>query len=290
MVPPGDVDERLLAPVLLWTQIAFAWMLANYARQDPSDHREVEEKKHLSEMRKWKQNLGIRAALLTGAAAALPGFGSSQLLPRVLIAVLMLFGMLAMALGRVRVVERRAPSRSPFRDPVDLRARRGIWLAEWELGVHAVVLLAVALVIRAFGVTIEPLIVLPVPMGRLICLACICALVVFLARGGAHVVRGFMNKAGTLPTMSRQPEASVDWVEYNRGRMIGVLERMLLALFMAVQAYQAIGLLIAAKGLIRSKELEDRGFAEYFLVGTLASTLLAIGAGVLIQLLLHSFW
>ncbi|HEY7770675.1 MAG TPA: hypothetical protein VIB55_21095 [Longimicrobium sp.] len=290
MVPPGDVDERLLAPVLLWTQVACVWMLANYALQDPSDHREVEEKKHLREMRKWKQHLGIRAALLTGAAAALPGFGTTQLVPRVLIAALMLFGMFIMALGRVRVVERRAPARSPFRDPVDLRARRGIWLAEWELGTHFVVLLAVALVIGAFGVTVEPLLVLPVRTGRLICFAGICALVVFLARGGAHVVRGFMNKVGTLPTMTRQPEGGVDWVEYNRGRMIGVLERMLLALFMAVQAYQAIGLLIAAKGLIRSKELEDRGFAEYFLVGTLASTLLAIGAGVLIQLLLHSFW
>lgn len=199
-------------------------------------------------------------------------------------------GLLVMAHGRIWIVERRAPARSPFRDPVDLRARRGIWLAEWEIGMNVFMLVAVGAVIRTCGLTIDAAVALPLSEGRLICLSAVAALVLFLGRGAAYAVRGFMNKVGTLPITGKEHDAGVDWAEYNRGRMIGILERMLLTVFMAVQAYQAIGLLIAAKGLIRSKELEDRGFAEYFLVGTLASTLLAIGAGVLIQLLFRTLW
>ena len=39
-----------------------------------------------------------------------------------------------------------------------------------------------------------------------------------------------------------------------------------------------MGFIIAAKGPIRSKDLESRDFAEYFLVGTLASTAVALVA------------
>ena len=41
--------------------------------------------------------------------------------------------------------------------------------------------------------------------------------------------------------------------------------------------------MLGAKGLIRSKEFEDRNFAEYFLIGTLTSILLAEAAGLILQ-------
>jgi len=47
-----------------------------------------------------------------------------------------------------------------------------------------------------------------------------------------------------------------------------------------------VGWIIAAKSLARFKQLEDREFAEYFLVGTLASFLLAVLVGVGIRILL----
>jgi hypothetical protein len=50
--------------------------------------------------------------------------------------------------------------------------------------------------------------------------------------------------------------------------------------------YAAVGWIIAAKSLARFKQLEDREFAEYFLVGTLASFLLAVLVGVGIRILL----
>ena len=55
-------------------------------------------------------------------------------------------------------------------------------------------------------------------------------------------------------------------------------------------SYPAIAFLIAAKGLIRSKELENRDFAEYFLVGTLASIAVALAAGIVIRGIIASFW
>jgi hypothetical protein len=48
-----------------------------------------------------------------------------------------------------------------------------------------------------------------------------------------------------------------------------------------------VGWIIAAKSLARFKQLEDREFAEYFLVGTLASFLLAVLVGVGIRILLR---
>jgi len=50
--------------------------------------------------------------------------------------------------------------------------------------------------------------------------------------------------------------------------------------------YAAVGWIIAAKSLARFKQLEDREFAEYFLVGTLASFLLAVLVGVGMRILL----
>lgn len=60
------------------------------------------------------------------------------------------------------------------------------------------------------------------------------------------------------------------------GATIGVLERLVVvALVLAGQA-SAIGFVIAAKTLARFKQLDDRRFAEYYLLGTLASVAVAL--------------
>ena len=41
--------------------------------------------------------------------------------------------------------------------------------------------------------------------------------------------------------------------------------------------------MIAAKTLARFKQLDDRGFAEYYLLGTLASASVAIGSALIAQ-------
>lgn len=51
-----------------------------------------------------------------------------------------------------------------------------------------------------------------------------------------------------------------------------------------------MGLIIAAKGLIRVKEFEDRNFAEYFLVGTLTSVSVAFVLGWLLRTAVARLW
>jgi hypothetical protein len=68
---------------------------------------------------------------------------------------------------------------------------------------------------------------------------------------------------------------------YNAGRMIGILERILILIFVIVGEYTAIAFIIAAKGFARFKDLDKREFAEYVLVGTLLSSVVAVLVGLL---------
>jgi hypothetical protein len=64
------------------------------------------------------------------------------------------------------------------------------------------------------------------------------------------------------------------------GATIGVLERLLIVTFILVGAEAAIGLVVAAKTIARFRQLDDRDFAEYYLLGTLASVSVAIVTGL----------
>lgn len=79
----------------------------------------------------------------------------------------------------------------------------------------------------------------------------------------------------------------VDVGEFNRGRVIGILERMLLFSFVLQAQYGAIGFILAAKAFTRFKALDDRPFAEYVLIGTLLSACLALATGGLVHWLLR---
>ena len=64
------------------------------------------------------------------------------------------------------------------------------------------------------------------------------------------------------------------------GATIGVLERLLIVTFVMTGSTAAVGFVVAAKTLARFKQLDDRDFAEYYLLGTLASVAVAIGSGL----------
>lgn len=76
---------------------------------------------------------------------------------------------------------------------------------------------------------------------------------------------------------------SLDTEEYNTGRVIGMLERLFVYIFILAGQYAAIGFILAAKGLVRFREFEHRTFAEYVLIGTLLSTLLALLIGYFVR-------
>jgi Protein of unknown function (DUF3307) len=68
----------------------------------------------------------------------------------------------------------------------------------------------------------------------------------------------------------------------NAGTWIGVLERFVIFFLVLINQYEAIGLLIAAKSIIRLKE-GDQKMSEYVLVGTLLSVTVAILTGFIVS-------
>jgi hypothetical protein len=75
-------------------------------------------------------------------------------------------------------------------------------------------------------------------------------------------------------------------VEYNRGRIIGILERITFFVLVSLGQFSGIGFVLAGKAMARFQNLDDRNFAEYFLVGTLLSLVIAGALALLTQRLL----
>ena len=65
------------------------------------------------------------------------------------------------------------------------------------------------------------------------------------------------------------------------GATIGILERILIVVFVLTGSEAAIGFVVAAKTLARFRLLDDRDFAEYYLLGTLGSVAVAIVTGLI---------
>lgn len=81
---------------------------------------------------------------------------------------------------------------------------------------------------------------------------------------GGILVRGFLNSLG--------PFDKIDEGLRNAGRRIGQLERFLVTTLTVLDQFSAIAFVFAAKSIARFKKIEDEPiFAEYYLVGTLAS-------------------
>jgi hypothetical protein len=198
-------------------------------------------------------------------------------------------------------------------------------LAEFESMWTVAFLLCSLAIIRFLGLPARWVPVSPSPAQ----LAALCILVGTLfvvVRGGTYVVRGILSKSGTVPSERRlkagfpprhapkppplpgTPDEddsatsiaasveelaplSVDLKEYNRGRLIGNLERIVLTIVVAAGSYAALAFLVAAKGVVRSDEFDkNRDFAEYFLIGSLSSVLVALCAGIALRFALTHLW
>ncbi|MEO8111663.1 MAG: DUF3307 domain-containing protein [Ginsengibacter sp.] len=68
------------------------------------------------------------------------------------------------------------------------------------------------------------------------------------------------------------------------GKWIGMVERIIILIFVIQNQYSAIGLLIAAKGIIRFNEKDRQEIkTEYLVIGTLLSMGIAIVTGLIIK-------
>ena len=66
------------------------------------------------------------------------------------------------------------------------------------------------------------------------------------------------------------------------GAIIGNMERIISAVFLATNNIASIALIYTAKSIARFKQMEDKQFAEYYLIGTLYSILFVVGVYLLI--------
>ena len=85
------------------------------------------------------------------------------------------------------------------------------------------------------------------------------------------------DPATTEPRRPRAPRDRAPRAQTARvGATIGILERILIVVFVLTGSEAAIGFVVAAKTLARFRLLDDRDFAEYYLLGTLGSVAVAI--------------
>lgn len=99
-------------------------------------------------------------------------------------------------------------------------------------------------------------------------------------------IRAVFDWLDLKPRVRAGEDGAIDVGEFNRGRVIGILERILLYGFVLQVQYGAIGFILAAKAFTRFKALDDRPFAEYVLIGTLLSACLALATGGAVRWLL----
>ncbi len=106
------------------------------------------------------------------------------------------------------------------------------------------------------------------------------------------LIRVLFEQFKLVPNLGKPVEKNLVQVvnrrEYNAGRVIGILERVFVYYFVLNGQLTAIGFILAAKSFARFKDLDQREFAEYVLIGTLLSALLAMLVGGLVLGMLFS--
>src|SRR5690606_15604945 len=73
----------------------------------------------------------------------------------------------------------------------------------------------------------------------------------------------------------------------NAGKYIGILERLLVFVFIIVNHWEGVGFMIAAKSVFRFSDLAEakqRKLTEYVLIGTLLSFGIAVITGILVKI------
>ncbi len=277
-----ELSAKTPGALLLVSELVLVWTIANYAIVgDPVQEANRSSVERLPIAKLWMVLLVLRslgAGLLTVLVAGVrPGAVS--------LGLILATGSLLLPIARRWWVS-------------------SVYGAEFEISATVLLLIViVACVVNWHLSALHHWMALPFSESRVSAVYLIAAIVIFNIRGGTYIVRGILNKCGALPeldvpkstTVTTRPprvvtEKIVDVVEINRGRWIGNLERILTLAMVAEHSFSAIAFLMAAKGFIRSKDLENREWAEYFLLGTLASIAISLVGGMLIWQILAAFW
>jgi hypothetical protein len=130
--------------------------------------------------------------------------------------------------------------------------------------------------------------VVPVKKYALLCIG-----YAFVIDGGTNIVRGVMmkfpllKKYASIAIQKKRTEKGAEEEEAKKeeeraGELIGIIERLLILTFVIADNFEAVAFAVAAKSIARFSALDDKDFAEYYLIGTLLSVIVAVAVGVII--------
>jgi hypothetical protein len=121
---------------------------------------------------------------------------------------------------------------------------------------------------------------------------------IFVIDGGTMIVKGILTKFPMLTQRAleaisrggkggkrRYKQLMSRSEQENAGEVIGIIERILILTFVLVGSYEAVAFSVAAKSIARFNELDDKYFAEYYLLGTSISVGIAVLVGVIIKMI-----
>lgn len=105
-------------------------------------------------------------------------------------------------------------------------------------------------------------------------------------------VEGADAESVSVEGMTADTPVSDPRAGFKGGRLIGPLERILVMILTLAAAYPILAAMLAAKGIVRFPEISRDGEtgarAEYFLVGSLVSWVIGLGAAFLVWWAAHS--
>ena len=94
----------------------------------------------------------------------------------------------------------------------------------------------------------------------------------------------FIRKLFTSISPKIYPKANLE--ELKAGNIIGKLERIIIAILLLNNQFGLIGFVLTAKSIARFKQMEDKDFAEKYLIGTLTSFLIVLTTVLILKGLL----
>ena len=97
------------------------------------------------------------------------------------------------------------------------------------------------------------------------------AFALLLTIGGNFVCKWVLRLSATMA-----PPETGEKITLRAGRVIGLLERMLIFVGLTVSSWEILAGVIALKTVARYSKLDEQNRAEYFLIGSLASILWAV--------------
>ncbi len=107
----------------------------------------------------------------------------------------------------------------------------------------------------------------------------------FILKESTIFIRLILSSIPVAPETDT-PQKQKDDIELDRGKIIGILERSFYYFLILSNNFSGIAIIIALKSLARFKRLEEKEFAQYFLIGSLLSLAAAAVPATIIRLLM----